>query len=125
MLRETNRSYRGHLSRILSELVESVSQLSHSFNTFASKYPTSDFIQGEYARIAKIDKSSEDVVVWDNESGSVDSLKRFPLGSLEKQKSLRKHFAPCHILSSLRKHRCTYQFKPIAKVVKQQARLGV
>ncbi|KAL7897256.1 ankyrin repeat-containing domain protein [Trichoderma sp. TUCIM 5745] len=105
MLRETNRSYRGHLSRILSELVESVSQLSHSFNTFASKYPTSDFIQGEYARIAKIDKSSEDVVVWDNESGSVDSLKRFPLGSLEKQKSLRKHFAPCHILSSLRKHR--------------------
>lgn len=47
MIKATKTSYHGRLSRVLSRLVDSVSQLSHVFYSFAAKYPTTNFIEGK------------------------------------------------------------------------------
>lgn len=45
MIKETKISCRARLSYILSGLVDSVSQLSHVYYKFATKYPTTNFIE--------------------------------------------------------------------------------
>lgn len=45
MIKETKISCPARLSYILSGLVDSVSQLSHVYYKFATKYPTTNFIE--------------------------------------------------------------------------------
>lgn len=47
MIKATKISCRGRLSHILSDLVDSVFQLSHVYYKFAAKYPTTNFIEGK------------------------------------------------------------------------------
>lgn len=47
MIKATKISCRGRLSYILSDLANSVSQLSHVYYKFAAKYPTTNFIEGK------------------------------------------------------------------------------
>ena len=47
MIMATKTSHYGQLLHVLPRLVDSVSQLSHVFYSFAAKYPTTNFIEGK------------------------------------------------------------------------------
>lgn len=47
MIKATKTSHYGRLSHVLSRLVDSVSQLSHVFYSFATKYPMTNFVEGK------------------------------------------------------------------------------
>ncbi|KAK7402650.1 hypothetical protein QQX98_011596 [Neonectria punicea] len=106
MIRTTKMSYRGRLSRLLSDLVECVSELSHVFYQFATKYPTTNFIcsvvkAGSDAACETemhiFDNDAEKVVVWP--TTSYDGFALCSINHAEKLRSLREHFAPCHMIS--------------------------
>lgn len=101
MLKENDgQRYRGRLSQILADLVDSVSQLSHIFYRFASKYPITNFVYGQHADVKKFNSEFEEVVLWGYEEDGNNGTTCCAIDELDRQESLRKHFAPLYILSS-------------------------
>lgn len=82
--------YRSRPSDMVSVLADFVSQLSHVFYRFASKYPISNFVYGRHAIIQQFRSNFETVVFWEQ---YVDSDRR----SLNNYESLRRHFSPLYI----------------------------
>lgn len=100
MLKATKINYRGRLSLILSRLMDAVSQLSHSFYTFAAKYPITNFVgiePSDEQDASKFGNDFEEVVPWpkqdDNNSEFCD------MDDLNKLESLRTYFAPNDVLA--------------------------
>ena len=100
MLKATKINYRGRLSLILSRLMDAVSQLSHSFYTFAAKYPITNFVgigPSDEQDASKFGNDFEEVVPWlkqdDNNPEFCD------MDDLNKLESLRTYFAPNAVLA--------------------------
>ncbi|WQF82582.1 Putative B30.2/SPRY domain, P-loop containing nucleoside triphosphate hydrolase [Colletotrichum destructivum] len=91
----------GRFSQLLSGLVESVSQLSHSFYRFAAKYSTSDFVQGVDDSLEHLEKpsASKTVIRWPKR-GSQNGLAICSVDDLGELELLREHFAPLEVLWS-------------------------
>ncbi|PNP80395.1 hypothetical protein FNYG_05994 [Fusarium nygamai] len=110
MLRETNTSYRGRLSKILLALVDSVSYLSHTFWRFVAKYPIVNFVHNVPDTGPKGTSDTENyvfgngfetVVSWP--TLSPDELGYCRMDDIEQHTILREHFYPCDMFSSVRK----------------------
>lgn len=104
MVKAAKHSVPGRLTRVLSRLAGFLTQLTHAFTRFASKYPTSNFI-GEQTADERLNSSFifnndfEQVECWKH--GRLDDGLIFcDLDDFEKAKSLRDHFAPRFIISN-------------------------
>lgn len=86
--------YRDRLSEMSLVLADVVSQLSHVFYRFASKYPIANFVHGRHAVIQEFNSEFENVVPWkqdahcDTMDGSIEDL--------DNCESLRRHLSPLY-----------------------------
>ncbi|KAG5760011.1 hypothetical protein H9Q72_011870 [Fusarium xylarioides] len=110
MLKETNTSYRGRLSKILLALVDSVSHLSHTFWRFVAKYPIVNFVHNVPDTGPKGTSDTENYVFGNNfervvswPTLSPDELGYCRMDDIEQHTILREHFYPCENFSSVRK----------------------
>ncbi|KAM0451418.1 hypothetical protein ACHAO4_006093 [Trichoderma viride] len=86
--------YRDRLSEMSLVLADVVSQLSHVFYRFASKYPIANFVHGRHAVIQEFNSEFENVVPWKQDAhcettdGSIEDL--------DNCESLRRHLSPLY-----------------------------
>lgn len=92
--------YKGRLElEAVSALADSVSQLSHVFYRFASKYPITNFVYGCHAAIQQFNSDFETVVPWkqDASSEAMHGAIEEDIGIYE---ALRRHFSPLYTPSN-------------------------
>lgn len=97
LIRSTNEgsSYRGRLSGILPELVESVSHLSQAFSRVENKYDIKNMVPDDDAAMeTSPSKKSWTTVQWPDHDFAVCSVE-----DVSKMKLLRCHLAPSCMLS--------------------------
>ncbi|KAL6414272.1 Ankyrin-1 [Ilyonectria robusta] len=87
-------SYRGRLSGILPDLVESVSHLSQAFFRVETKYDIKNIVPDDAAMETSLSKKSWTTVQWPDHDLAVCNVE-----DVSKMKLLRSHFAPSCMLS--------------------------